>query len=171
MKKLILFFAFSMLFTSAVKSEELPEGFYEMEVVKKAIQEQVASLREFTPAQLEVVYQASKILHDEYFGSATAADQTIEGVVLEPGLYEVGPDIPAGNYYFEGVKGRFPSSIHVYSAIDKQRVTDEIQSVSGFGYGYDCKTAVTGKVILQDGWFIKIVQGPVIIHLYHGIFY
>ena len=93
MKKLILFLAFSMLFTSAVKSEELPEGFYEMEVVKNAIQEQTASLRKFTPEQLEVVYQASKILHDEYFGNFI-------DLRLPQGEYLIGDFIPAGTYRF-----------------------------------------------------------------------
>lgn len=92
-----------------------------------------------------------------------------EGIVLEPGMYEVGIDLPEGNYYFEGVEGRYPSNVHVYPSIEKTRALDVIQEVSGFGYGYNSGSTITGKVILKNGWILEIVQGPAIIHQFTGL--
>lgn len=93
-----------------------------------------------------------------------------DGVLMEPGTYEVGVDIPAGNYYFEGVKGRYPVSVHVYPSIDKTGVLDAIQTCYSFGYGSGCDSPKTGKFILQYGWIVQVVQGPAIIRAYTGLF-
>ncbi len=95
----------------------------------------------------------------------------IDGIMIEPGMYIVGEDIPAGNYYFEGVKGRYPTSIHVYPSLDKTRTLDATQSVSGIGYSeYDTKASPkSGKFILRDGDVVEFVQGPAIIHLFLGL--
>lgn len=94
----------------------------------------------------------------------------IEGVLIEPGLYIVGEDIPEGNYYFEGVEGRFTTSIHVYPSIDKMGTLDAIQSVSNIGYSeYDFTSPKSGKFILKNGNTVKFVQGPAIIHVYQGL--
>lgn len=92
------------------------------------------------------------------------------GVMIEPGMYEVGVDIPAGNYYFEGVKGRFPVSISVYPSIDKTHAIDAIQSVHNIGYGSGVQSPKSGKFILQDGWIVEIVQGPAIIQVFTSLF-
>ncbi len=94
----------------------------------------------------------------------------IEGVLIEPGLYIVGEDIPEGNYYFEGVEGRFTTSIHVYPSTEKMKTLDAIQSVSNVGYSeYDFTSPRSGKFILKNGNAVKFVQGPAIIHVYQGL--
>ena len=94
MKKTIALIVFLCVLAFSAVCEELPEGFYEMEEVKSAIQIQVDSLRqELTPMQLEVIYQASKTLHNEYFGSFT-------DFRLPQGEYIIGDLIPAGTYRF-----------------------------------------------------------------------
>lgn len=91
------------------------------------------------------------------------------GVQLEPGMYEVGIDIPSGNYYFEGVRGRLPVSIHVYPSINQTHALDAIQEC--FNIGYDSYgNYKSGKFILKDGWIVEIVQGPAIIHVFTGLF-
>lgn len=89
---------------------------------------------------------------------------------LEPGMYEVGVDIPAGNYYFEGVPDRFSTSVSVYPSITKTRTIDQITSVHNVGYTSSCQSVKTGKIILQDGWIVEIVQGPAIIKPFAGVF-
>jgi hypothetical protein len=92
------------------------------------------------------------------------------GVLIEPGTYEVGIDIPIGNYYFEGVKGRFPASIHVYPSWDKMGSFDETQYIYNIGYGSSSDAVKSGKFALFDGNIVQIIQGPVIIHVYTGFF-
>ena len=89
----------------------------------------------------------------------------IDGLVLEPGLYIVGEDFPAGSYYFEGVEGRFSSSLYSYPSKDKMGTFDSLQEIHGIG----SDTPKTGRVILEDGNTVKFVQGPVIIHVYKGL--
>lgn len=91
--------------------------------------------------------------------------ERLDGIQIEPGLYIVGEDIPAGNYYFEGVKGRFSSSLYVYPSIEKMGSFKQTQEIHGIGD----TTPKSGKVILQDGNAIEFVQGPVIIHPYMGL--
>ena len=93
----------------------------------------------------------------------------IDGVMIEPGMYEVGVDIPAGNYYFEGVRGRYYTNVSVYPSIERTGVLDQIQAVSLVGYSPSCQTTKTGKFILKDGWFVEIVQGPAIIRVFTGL--
>lgn len=93
----------------------------------------------------------------------------IDGVLIEPGMYEVGVDIPAGNYYFEGVRGRNYTNVHVYPSIEKTGTFDAIQSVSVVGYSPSCDKTKTGKFILKDGWIVEIVQGPAIIRVFTGL--
>lgn len=92
------------------------------------------------------------------------------GVLIEPGTYEVGVDIPAGSYYFVGVEGRYPSSVHVYPSIEKTHAIDAIQTCYNFGYGSNCDSTKTGKFILQYGWIVQVVQGPAVIYAYTGLF-
>ena len=110
---------------------------------------------------LEELTEASLTINNEImtrFGK-------IEGVVIEPGLYIVGEDIPEGSYYFEGVKGRFSTSLHVYPSIDKTKTLDAIQSVNGIG----SDTPKSGRVILKNGNVVEFVQGPAVIHIYKGL--
>lgn len=93
----------------------------------------------------------------------------IEGVLIEPGLYIVGEDIPAGNYYFEGVEGRYTTSIHVYPSVKKMGAFDASQEVHGIGFGDFASSTKSGKFILQDGNAVQFVQGPAIIHVYKGL--
>ncbi len=94
----------------------------------------------------------------------------IDGIMIEPGTYEVGVDIPAGNYYFEGVLGRFPSSIHVYPSWDKMGSFDETQYIYNIGYGSSSDSVKSGKFALFDGNIVQIIQGPVTIHTFMGLF-
>ena len=94
----------------------------------------------------------------------------IEGVLIEPGLYIVGEDIPEGNYYFEGVEGRFTTSIYTYPSLEKVGSFDRIQEVHGIGYSdYGESSPITGKFILKNGNAVQFVQGPAIIHVYQGL--
>ncbi len=93
----------------------------------------------------------------------------VEGAVLEPGMYIVGEDIPEGNYYFEGVEGRYTTSVHVYPSIDNKGSYSDQQEVSGIGYGDFASAPKSGKFILRNGNAVKIVQGPAVIHVYQGL--
>lgn len=92
-----------------------------------------------------------------------------EGIMLYPGLYEIGVDIPEGNYYFKGVKDAYSCSIHVYPSSDKMGSFDDIQNVSGVGYTELSAAPQTGKFILKEGNIIKLVQGPAYIFKWQGI--
>ena len=92
------------------------------------------------------------------------------GVLLEPGTYEVGVDIPIGNYYFEAVKGRFPFSVHVYPSWNKMGSFDETQTAYHIGYSNNCDSSATGKFALFEGNIVQIIQGPAIIHVFTGLF-
>ena len=99
-------------------------------------------------------------------GISTSVYGWLEGSKIEPGVYIVGEDIPAGSYYFEGVEGRYTTSINVLSSLaDKKYILD----ISNIGYGQFAQNPKSGKVILEDGWYVEIVQGPAIIHLWEGI--
>lgn len=126
-------------------------AFAEGELFAKPLEE--FSLEELTEAQLKV---NNEII--ARFGK-------IEGVIIEPGLYIVGEDIPAGSYYFEGVQGRFSSSLHVYPSKDKMGSFDETQEIHGIG----SDTPKTGRVILENGNAVQFVQGPVVLHIYKGL--
>lgn len=93
-----------------------------------------------------------------------------DGVLMEPGTYEVGVDIPAGNYYFEGVEGRYSSSIHVYPSWDKMGTFDETQYIYNIGYGVSAQSPKSGKFALFFGNIVQIIQGPAVIHAYTGLF-
>ncbi|MBR6029211.1 MAG: hypothetical protein IKP40_08965 [Clostridia bacterium] len=95
--------------------------------------------------------------------------ERIDGIMIEPGLYIVGEDIPEGNYYFEGVEGRFTTSIHVYTSIDKMGTLNEIQEAYNIGYSEFASAAKSGKFILRNGNAVQFVQGPAIIHPYLGL--
>ena len=101
MKRFVCVLIVLMLLSPASISEEsrkeLPEGFYELEVVKEAVERQIEQFRDFTPEQLEVVYLASKILHDEYFGEDTPGPSKIVDVRLPQGEYVIGELLPTGN--------------------------------------------------------------------------
>ena len=92
------------------------------------------------------------------------------GVLMEPGTYEVGVDIPAGNYYFEGVKGRYSSSIHVYPSWDKMGSFDETQYIYNIGYSDSAQSPKSGKFALFYGNIVQIIQGPAVIYAYTGLF-
>lgn len=110
---------------------------------------------------LEELTEASLSINNEI----TARFGKIEGAVLEPGLYIVGEDIPEGSYYFEGVEGRFSTSLHVYPSINKMGSFDDIQEI----YGIGSDTPKSGRVILKNGNAIQFVQGPAVIHIYKGL--
>ena len=101
MKKLICLICVFLLLVPQAVNEELPEGFYEHESVQNAIANAVEQMREsYTPVQLEVIYQASKILHDEYFGEDTPEHSEIVEKRIPQGEYVIGELIPSGNYRF-----------------------------------------------------------------------
>ena len=114
---------------------------------------------------LEELKEANLIINNEI----TARAGNIEGVMIEPGMYIVGEDIPEGSYYFEGVEGRYTTSVNVYPSIEKTRVLDALQDIHGIGYGDLASTPKTGRVILKNGNAVKIVQGPAVIHIYKGL--
>ena len=115
--------------------------------------------------ELDVLLEMKTQIDNEILGRF----ERIDGVVIEPGLYVVGEDIPEGNYYFEGVEGRYSTSIHVYPSIDEIGVIYAKQDVSNIGYGELAQSTKSGKVILKNGEAIKFVQGPAIIHPYMGL--
>lgn len=120
----------------------------------------------FDAYSLDELLAINSILQSALFEKSVS----LSGVLLEPGMYEVGVDIPAGNYYFEGVEGRFSTSIHVYPSINKTHAIDAIQSVSNIGYSSSAQSVKSGKFILQDGWIVEIVQGPAVIRLFTSLF-
>lgn len=157
MKKLVLALAFFVLSTSPAFCEELPDGFYEMEVVKNAIQEQVASLREFTPAQLEVVYQASKILHDEYFGAASSPEIIVDRR-LPQGEYLIGEFIPAGNY--------------IFSLGDSDMAVLWVDKPNQLSHNYYSMSDTTDRteviLRLEEGWLLRVTLSNVYISTMTG---
>ena len=110
---------------------------------------------------LEELTEASLSINNEI----TARYGKIEGVVIEPGLYIVGEDIPEGSYYFEGVEGRYSTSLNVYPSIDKMGFHDIMQEISSIGD----QTPKSGRVILKNGNAIEFIQGPAVIHIYKGL--
>jgi hypothetical protein len=110
---------------------------------------------------LEELTEASLRISNEI----TARYGKIEGMVIEPGMYIVGEDIPEGSYYFEGVPGRLSTSLSVYPSIDKTKTLDAIQYV----YGIGDTTPKSGRIILKNGYVIEFVQGPAVIHIYKGL--
>lgn len=104
MKRFVCILLIFLLFVPDAINEdtrkELPAGFYDSEIVHEAVERQIAQFREFTPAQLEVVYLASKQLHDLYFGPETPDRVAITEMRLPQGEYVIGELIPPGNYKF-----------------------------------------------------------------------
>ena len=93
----------------------------------------------------------------------------IDGIVLEPGVYIVGEDIPEGNYFFEGVEGRRFSNISVYSSFDEMDPYSYHQEATGIGFDEYSHAPKSGKMILKNGNAVDIDWGPAIIHPYLGL--
>ena len=154
MKKVITSIVFFvLLFCSvSVSGEELPEGFYDSELVKNAIQEQIKQFRQFTPAQVEVIYLASKILHEEYFGIELPESEVIVDMKIPQGEYIIGNLIPAGNYRF--------------SLIDKEYdiVVLWVEKPSKYSNNYYSMTSEKPDVILHldEGWTLRVTYTDVL---------
>ena len=146
MKKVITSIVlFILLFCSVpVSSEELPEGFYDSELVKNAVQEQIKQFRQFTPAQVEVIYLASKILHDEYFEN----DNIIR---IPQGEYLIGELIKPGSYRF--------------SLGDSDLSTLWVEKPGKFSNNYYSMNKRTDKteviLRLEEGWTVRVTYADV----------
>ena len=93
----------------------------------------------------------------------------IDGIVIEPGVYIVGEDIPEGNYWFEGVEGRRYARISIYPSSDNMDPNSDHLEITGIGFGDSAITEKSGKVILKNGSAVKITWGPAVIHPYTGL--
>ena len=157
MKRLITFTLCILLLIRVCHAEEskkkLPDGFYELEVVKEALVNQIKDFREFTPEQLEVVYLASKYLHEEYFGTESSECETIEDMRLPQGEYIIGELIPAGNYRF--------------SLLDREYdiVTLWVEKPGRSISNYYSMTSEKPEVILhlEEGWTLRVTYADTMI--------
>ena len=133
-----------LLCSVPVSSEELPEGFYDSELVKNAVQEQIKQFRQFTPAQVEVIYLASKILHDEYFEN----DNIIR---IPQGEYLIGELIKPGSYRF--------------SLGDSDLSTLWVEKPGKFSNNYYSMNKSTDKteviLRLEEGWTFRVTYADV----------
>lgn len=153
MKKWILPFAiiFLLLLPQAI-SEELPEDFYELEAVKTATQEQIKQFRQFTRAQVEVIYLASKALHEEYFGVELPAYKKIKDMRIPQGEYIIGDLIPAGNYRFSLINA------------ERDVVTLWVEKANRISSNYYSMTSEKPEVILhlEDDWTLRVTYADAI---------
>lgn len=134
-------------------------------LIGTALSESQLFAKPLAEMSLEELTEASLSINNEI----TARFGKIEGVMIEPGMYIVGEDIPEGSYYFEGVEGRYTTSVSVYPSIKKTKTLDALQWLPGIGYGEFADAPKTGRVILQSGNAVEIVQGPAVIHIYKGL--
>lgn len=157
MKRLICFLLIFMFFIPSAINEdvrkELPPGFYDSEVVQEAIERQIAQFREFTPAQLEVIYLASKQLHDLYFGPETPDGVEIKEMRLPQGEYVIGELIPSGNYRFSLLDNKYDV------------VVLWIEKRSGSVGNYYSMTTEKPEVILhlEDGWTLRVTYEDILV--------
>lgn len=91
------------------------------------------------------------------------------GTWLYPGIYEIGIDIPAGNYCFDGVEAGQPASVFVYPSLDNMAMKDIMQDALGIGKDALAQIPKTGKFILKDGNILEVKYGIVSINQWKGL--
>lgn len=92
-----------------------------------------------------------------------------EGTWLYPGVYEIGVDIPEGNYFFSAINESVPASVYVYPSSDNMGVFDAQQYADGIGFGDAAAIPQTGKFILKEGNILRIAQGFVQLCQWKGL--
>ena len=90
-------------------------------------------------------------------------EAAIDGVLVPPGVYKVGEDIPAGSYRITLVmKPNYSSSIfQLYDATGTRSFTNAFSS---------SQSNTIGKITLQDGDTIEITLGDLRFFTYTGLF-
>lgn len=89
-----------------------------------------------------------------------------DGVVIYPGIYKVGEEIPAGEYRAE-CKGAYSSAVlYVYPDENNMNILRGKSYVMAEMYG----SSIVGKLVLEKGNIVDLSGGNIILTAYTGIF-
>ena len=110
-----------------------------------------------TEELLELNHQIQLVLFNE---------NLVNGIVINPGEYIVGDDLPAGNYRIEVI---LPDSAFAFGSACVYNADDRFLETSGSitGQGYD----KIGKVIMEDGQIFEVSVYSIRLFPYTGLFY
>lgn len=118
---------------------------------------------DFSSLSLEELLQINQLLQSAIFEKALQ----YEGITLYPGIYEVGKDIPPGDYRVEYAEKDYSVLFYVYPDMEKAQKKSLIRE--SYIMAPASNSEIIGKISLVEGNVIVFSGSCVILSKYKGI--
>lgn len=93
------------------------------------------------------------------------SEQLVNGVEINPGIYVVGKDIPAGSYRADAIVPAGTFMVGYVAVYMSEEVMSEV-----FGCIFGQGTDKTGKFTLEDGQVFEVSAFPIKLYPFTGLF-